>query len=57
MKRAEPKYLLRYHSLETGRTEMAPFHRFFGMVWFLLVEGRPALLSGRYQILTIKRAS
>lgn len=48
----EARYLLRYHDPETGNTEMRQFRRFLGLVLFLLRKGRPALLSGRYQVLT-----
>lgn len=47
------KYMLRYHDPEKGSTEMKQFRGFFGMARFLLGTARPALLSGRYQVLTI----
>ena len=50
------KYLLRYHDFEKDSTEMEQFRGFFGMIRFLLGTGRPALLSGRYQVLTVGNA-
>lgn len=52
----EAKYMLSYHSPETSRTELKQFRWFLGMMWFLVGKGRPALLSRRYQIMTIGKA-
>lgn len=51
------KYMLQYHDPEKGSTQMKQFRGFFRMVGFLLRDGRPALLSGRYRVLTIGKTT